>query len=91
MSTMLAPGRGKFVMKDGFAYTIGGAGLAVDVQAKHIPDASKLGFIAFHGASTTRPTVDLSPGQMTFDGTLGKPIWRNYANTAWVDATGAVV
>lgn len=44
-------------------------------------------------ASTTakRPTVGLAPGLMAFDTTLNKPIWRNAANTGWVDATGAGV
>lgn len=35
-----------------------------------------------------RPTVNLLPGMMLFDSTLGKPIWRNAANSGWVDATG---
>lgn len=32
-----------------------------------------------------------NPGDMVFDTTLGKPIWRNAANDGWVDATGAAV
>jgi len=28
---------------------------------------------------------------MVLDTTLNKPIWRNPANTAWIDATGATV
>jgi hypothetical protein len=38
-----------------------------------------------------RPTHNLQPGQQSFDSTLGKPIWRNAGNTAWVDATGTPV
>lgn len=41
-------------------------------------------------SSAFRPTV-ATPGQQHFDTTLNKPIWRNAANTAWVDATGATV
>lgn len=38
-----------------------------------------------------RPTLGLVPGMPFFDITLNKPIWRNAANTLWVDATGATV
>jgi hypothetical protein len=43
-----------------------------------------------HPVVTTagRPTLNLLPGMTIFDSTLGKPIWRNAANTGWVDATG---
>jgi hypothetical protein len=34
-----------------------------------------------------RPT-SVAPGAMYFDTTIGKPVWRNGANTGWVDATG---
>ncbi len=37
------------------------------------------------------PTTDLLPGMCLFDTTLNKPIWRNTANSAWIDATGATV
>jgi len=33
----------------------------------------------------------LSAGEMVYDSTLNKPIWRNAANNAWVDATGTAV
>ena len=38
-----------------------------------------------------RPTANLQPGMNLLDSTLGKPIWRNSANTQWVDATGSTV
>lgn len=38
-----------------------------------------------------RPTAGLVPGEMVFDSTLNKPIWRNAANSGWVDATGTAV
>jgi hypothetical protein len=43
------------------------------------------------GATPARTTTGLLPGLSFFDTTLGKPIWRNAANSAWVDATGATV
>ena len=45
-------------------------------------------------ASATRPTVTY-PGQPYFDTTLnsggGLPIWRNAANSGWVNASGQPV
>jgi len=41
--------------------------------------------------SAKRPTIGITPGLEYFDSTLGKPIWRNAANTQWVDATGTTV
>lgn len=41
--------------------------------------------------TAARPTTDQQAGLAIFDSTLGKPIWRNAANTQWVDATGATV
>lgn len=35
--------------------------------------------------TASRPTVDRVPGLMIFDTTLGRPVWRNAANNAWVD------
>lgn len=43
------------------------------------------------GTTAARPTTGLIVGQEYFDTTLGRPIWRNAGNTAWVDATGATV
>lgn len=48
---------------------------------------SDRGFGYSHGAS--RPTADLTIGQMFFDTSLGKPIWYKGDNV-WVDATGSV-
>ena len=41
--------------------------------------------------TTAGRSVTPCPGQPIFDSTLGKPVWRNAANTNWVDATGATV
>ena len=51
-----------------------------------------LGFTLPVGVTTTsaRP-VPTQGGTMLFDSTLGKPIWRNIAETGWVDATGSAV
>jgi hypothetical protein len=43
------------------------------------------------GTTAARPTANLVTGQQYFDTTLNKPIWRNTANTGWVDATGTTV
>lgn len=53
----------------------------------------RAGFIPAPGVGTTtnRPAVATYAGQYFFDTTLGKPIWRNAANTGWVDATGTGV
>lgn len=39
-------------------------------------------------ATAKRPTTGLYAGMGIFDSTLGKPVWRNAANSGWVDATG---
>ena len=45
------------------------------------------------GTTATRPTntAIMYAGYYYFDTTLGKPIYRNTANTGWVDATGTAV
>ena len=56
--------------------------------------ASSTGAISYMGdigTTANRPTINTSPGQFFYDATLGKPIWRNAANTGWTDATGAAV
>lgn len=45
---------------------------------------------ALSGTTSKRPTICVV-GQMYFDTTLNKPIWRNKDNNGWVDATGATV
>lgn len=42
-----------------------------------------------HGATSGRPTIQLTVGQIYFDTTLAKPVWWN--GTAWVDASGSLV
>ncbi len=46
---------------------------------------------ALSGTSANRPFSTAYPGMEYFDTTLGKPIWRNAANNAWVDSAGNVV
>jgi hypothetical protein len=43
------------------------------------------------GTTAGRPTTGLVPGLSYFDTTLGIPIWRNGANTAWVNHAGTTV
>lgn len=40
---------------------------------------------------SSRPSSQAFPFMMYFDTNIGKPIWRNAANTGWVDAAGNVV
>lgn len=40
---------------------------------------------------STRPNLYAVPGMTVIDSVLGRPIWRNAANTGWIDATGATV
>lgn len=42
--------------------------------------------VSLYGTTANRPTIGLYPGQMFFDTTLGRPIWRSAFN--WVDSTG---
>lgn len=43
-----------------------------------------------YGSTTERPTQTV-PRMTYYDTTLDRPIWRNAANTRWVDATGKAV
>ena len=43
------------------------------------------------GITSARPSTNVQTGDMYFDTTLNKPIWRNTANSGWVDATGTGV
>jgi hypothetical protein len=42
------------------------------------------------GSTSNRPT-NVPPGTQYFDSSLNKPIWRNSADTNWIDAIGTVV
>lgn len=43
------------------------------------------------GTTASRPSSTAVAGMQYFDTTLNKPIWRNAANSGWVDATGTAV
>lgn len=43
------------------------------------------------GATTARPTAQLTMGQFFYDTTLNKPIWWNSTSSTWKDATGTNV
>ena len=79
---------------DGAAYLVASDG-TVSVPDRLSADFIRAGFavrvVAPVTATSKRPTANLVAGQPHFDATLGKPIWRNAANTGWIDATGASV
>jgi len=62
----------------------------INVPTALISAAVAAGCVIPHDSGTTasRPNTNLSPGQFYFDATLNKPIWRNAANSGWIDATG---
>jgi hypothetical protein len=83
---------GRMIMADGSAITPDihnqiTLGVNVDPQPY-----INLGFTMVQGVVTTatRPTV-ASAGTMLLDTTLGIPIWRNAAETLWVNSAGATV
>lgn len=45
----------------------------------------------YYGTTAERPSTAAVPGMHYFDTTLNKPIWRNAANSGWVDSTGTAV
>lgn len=45
----------------------------------------------YSGTTSERPNSAAVAGMQYFDTTLNKPIWRNAANSGWVDATGTAV
>jgi hypothetical protein len=67
----------------------------IDAPDQYVADLVQIGYSVVADvavdATTGRPTANLVAGMMFFDSTLGKPIWRNAANSGWVDATGASV
>ena len=60
--------------------------------APNLAEYLRAGFTAADPSFTTaaRPTPTYA-GQTGFDLTLGVPIWRNAANTAWVNSVGTGV
>jgi hypothetical protein len=45
----------------------------------------------FVSTTAARPTTGNAAGRHGYDTTLDQPIWRNAANSGWVDATGTTV
>jgi hypothetical protein len=68
------------------------AGL-VSVDVRLTEALLSVGFAPAPGVGTTanRPAAALYAGQFYLDTTLNKPVWRNGANTGWIDSTGAAV
>ena len=96
--TLLAPGNitGSFSDSRGNVAQIDPTGrVTIDSSVYLVQNFYDAGFAAIPDiASAVRPTLTY-PGQPYFDTTLnagtGRPIWRNAANTGWVDSTGATV
>ncbi len=62
------------------------------------PNITNLGALLDAGFTTAPPVTTTAnrptstyPGMMVFDSTLGYPVFRNAANTAWVNSSGSVV
>jgi hypothetical protein len=49
------------------------------------------GTVVARGTTAERPNSYGTAGLQYFDTTLGRPIWRNVANTGWVDAAGGAI
>jgi hypothetical protein len=88
---LIAPPGRTVAHVDGAAYVVASDG-TLNVPDKLVADFLRAGFAVRVSAPVTatakRPTANLVAGQAHFDATLNKPIWRNAANTGWVDATG---
>lgn len=84
---------GQYIDATGTVYLPDATGM-LDIGTALADPFLAAGFMALPenaGATASRPTTGFSPGLMFFDTTLNKPIWRNAANTGWIDATGASV
>jgi len=94
MTTLLnAPAGVTEINDSGIKYRPAADG-TISVPDNRVPTFLKMGCTQ-HAVSlpltTVRRPTTTTPGETMFDTTLGKPIWRNAANTQWVDATGATV
>lgn len=90
MKLVFPPGVGQFTDANGNLYTPDANGL-VDIGTQAPDFFLAAGFVQLAdnaGPTGTRPTTGIYAGLMYFDTTLNKPVWRNAANTGWVDATG---
>lgn len=90
MKLIFPAGVSVFTDQTGVAYMPDANGMLDIGSADPIPFLNA-GFVSLpenNGSTSNRPTTGLSTGLMFFDTTLNKPIWRNAANSGWVDATG---
>jgi len=93
MKLAFPAGIGQFIDQSGNAWSPDQNGM-VDIGANSPDQFLAAGFVPLpdtSGATGGRPTTGLATGLMYFDTTLNKPIWRNSANSGWVDATGTSV
>lgn len=96
---MLAPGTAaSYSVADGTLFSPGLDG-TLDVPVGYVGALTLLGWTPLVDMAVDptsgRPVTGLQAGMQWFDSSLaagaGKPIWRNSANTGWIDATGAAV
>jgi hypothetical protein len=92
MKLAFPAGVGSFTDQSGTLYLPDANGM-VDIGTQSPDSFLNAGFTfpTNAGATAGRPATGLSPGLTYFDTSLNKPIWRNTANSGWVDATGAAV
>jgi len=84
---------GQVIDMNGMAYPVSANGTIVVPfeTGRRLLDTGRYFEVAAGGTGARPPANQTHAGQMFFDGTLNKPIWRNGSNTAWVDATGTSV
>ena len=91
---MSAPGTSQsYSVADGTTFSPGLDG-TLDVPANYVAQLTQLGWSLAPDAAcdtTANRPATANPGDMFFDSTLGIPIWRNAANSAWVNASGSTV
>ena len=93
----LIPPRGipPYLNLDGLSIQISPDG-SYSVDAKYAISLLLQGYLlapddVLTGTMASLVGLPVVPGFSFFETTLNKPIWRNVANSAWLDATGAVV
>lgn len=90
MKLIFPPNCNEYIDQDGVKHTPD-ANRSLDIGGADPSRLIALGFSpvdANVGPTNARPAGSL-PGMQYFDTTLNKPVWRNAANTGWVDATGS--
>jgi hypothetical protein len=86
------PGMTEFVDERARSFKVAADGsVTVDPTVHDLAPFFRAGFVQqphLSGTTATRPTATYS-GQPYYDMSIDRPIWRNAANTGWIDAAGA--